>query len=336
MSATAENVFLDPATLDFNSPEFAKFLELPDIDADATSTSASSDTTEQDEQGANTSGAVDTTTEQRLPIANRSNTGTIPYGVLEGTRHELASTKDQLNDALTKLRELESAKPGAVEVPKPGEVIEAEIEGAQAQADELEVLAKSMEEDFPEFGKAVRTIVSRFETQIGALNKRLEDTARVTNQVQRERVKTEEQLVQDAVDANSYLSAWANGGDVEAWNLAYEHDQKLMADPKWAGKPYAERFAKAVQYTLVDKPDAKKPEAQPKQSTSATEDADADARVTAALKAADKFVPKSLSHIPSGESPAPNELSNLSVTQLEAQMANMTPDQIGLMLSRVG
>lgn len=332
MSATAESIQLDPAILDMSSPEFMNLLEIRDIDADATS-----DTTEQDGKSATTSGAVDTTTEQRLPISNKSGTSTIPYAVLDGTRQELSATKQQLSDAMARLRDLEagSAKRGAVEVPQPGQEIEAEIESAQAQADELEALAASMEEDFPEFGKAVRTLTNRFETQIAALTQRLEGAARVTDEVQRDRQKTAEEVARDAVDNNPYLSTWL-GEDPDAWQIAYEHDMKLRDDPKWKDKPIADRFAKVVQYTLVDKPDAKQP-ASTKQAAPTTENAvDTDARVNAALKAVETYVPNSLSHIPSGESPAPNEQSNLSATQLEAIMEKSTPDQISLMLSRVG
>jgi hypothetical protein len=329
MSVTAESIHLDPANMDMDSPEFMALMELRDIGEDG-----ESDTTEQDENGATTSGAVGNTTEKEAPIANPSNTGTIPYGVLKGTREELAATKRQLDEATVRLRELEtaSARTGAVEVPQPGQEIEAEIESAQAQADELEALAASMEEDFPEFGKAVRTMTQRFEAQIAAMNKRLEKATLVADQVQRERTQTAEEVAREAVDNNPYLSAWL-AGDPEAWNIAAEHDLRLRSDPKWAGKPMAERFAKAVQYTLIDKPDAKRPTL-----SSSTKEAtfDLDARVNEALQAADARAPNSISHIPTGESPVTNETGELSAIQLEAAMEKWTPDQIGMYLSKFG
>lgn len=329
MSVPAESIHLDPANMDMNSPEFAALMELKDFGEDG-----ESDTTEQDENGATTSGAVGNTTEKEAPIANPSNTGTIPYGVLKGTREELAATKRQLDEATARLRDLEtaSARTGTVEVPKPGQEIEAEIESAQAQADELEALAASMEEDFPEFGKAVRTMTKRFETQIAALNTRLEKASLVTEEVQRERAQTAEEVAREAVDNNPYLSAWL-AGDPEAWNIAYEHDVRLRSDPKWQGKPIAERFAKAVQYTLIDKPDAIKPtrSRSPKEA-----DLDLDARVNEALQAAGTGAPNSISHIPTGEAPVPNEVGGLSAVQLESTMEKMTPDQIGMFLSKFG
>jgi ElaB/YqjD/DUF883 family membrane-anchored ribosome-binding protein len=327
MSVPAESIHLDPANMDMNSPEFAALMELRDLGEDG-----ESDTTEQDENGAITSGAVDNTTEKEAPIVNPSNTGTIPYGVLKGTREELANTKRMLDDATARLRELEavSARTGTVEVPKPGQEIEAEIESAQAQADELEALAASMEEDFPEFGKAVRTMTKRFETQIGALTQRLEKATSFVEEAQRERTKSAEEVAREAVDNNPYLSAWM-AGDQEAWNIAYEHDLRLRSDPKWQGKPIAERFAKAVQYTLIDKPDALKPtrSRSPKEA-----DLDLDARVSEALQAAGAGAPNSISHIPTGEAPVTNEMGSASAVQLEAAMERMTPDQIGMFLSK--
>jgi hypothetical protein len=325
MSATSESIQIDPAFLDMNSKEFIDLMEIRDIDGEAT---------EQDEAGATTSGAVELTEEKVAPIANPSNTGTIPYGVLKGTREQLADTRRQLEEATARLHELEtvSAKPAAV--PLPGHEIEAEIEDVQAQADELETLAASMEEDFPEFGKAVRAITTRFETQLAAMNKRLEAASRVTDQVEREHVKTREEMVSEAIDNNPHLSAW-QAEDPEAWQIAVEHDIKLRADPKWANATFADRFAKAVQYTLVDKPDAKQPTST-NQKDSTKESSSADARIAAALEAADHYVPNSLSQIPSGEPPDTNERGNLSVTQLEALMEKSTPDQISLMLSRIG
>ena len=271
MSATSESIQLDPAFLDMNSKEFMDLANIRDVDGEAT---------EQDETGAITSGAEDLTEDQVAPIANPSNTGTIPYGVLKGTREQLADTRRQLEEATARLHELEtaSARPA---VPLPGHEIEVEIEDVQAQADELETLAASMEEDFPEFGKAVRAITTRFETQLAAMNTRLEAASRVTDQVERERVKTREEMVSEAIDNNPHLSAW-RAEDPEAWQIAVEHDVRLRADPKWENATFESRFAKAVQYTLVDKPDAKQPTST-KQKDPNKESSSADAQIAAAL-----------------------------------------------------
>lgn len=331
MNARADSIEFDPAVMDPDSPEFQALLDIPDDDAEQSD--ATNDESKQDVTSATTSGADETVNEQKdegTPVVSPDGKGFIPYGVLKGTRQDLSDARRMLEETQARLQELES-KAANSSTPKAGQEIEAEIDATQKSIDDFEELLKPMEEDFPEFGKSLRVLHAKMESSLSSINERLAQTQTVANQVTEDRQAALIRARDESIDNNAHLSLWRSD-DIDAWNLAAKHDERLRNDAEWRDKPFAERFAKVVQYTLVDKPDAKRP------ATPNTKDSqvDTDARVRAALEGASLDPPASLSHIPSGEAPVGTDMTDMSPVQLEAMMEKMTPDQIGMFLAKLG
>jgi hypothetical protein len=155
-------------------------------------------------------------------------------------------------------------------------------------------------------------------------------------QVQQMSVEDE---IEAAIAGNPDLKAWRDAAqrqdnpDPLMWNRAADANDMLFNDPDWRDKPFAERFAKAVDVvkTLYGAPaTAAQQQPQPQDLRKAAD---------AALAAQPAPVPTSLSDIPGGTPPSQSHretVEAMSAVALGNRFLNMTPDQIEAELARIG
>lgn len=323
----------DPATMDFDSPEFQAAMNGFDSDSnDAAATDDATDVTDkQDESGA-PSGHADTknateqqeeTPEKVSGVLSPDGKHVIPYGALKGAREE-ASRYRQLNEEQATL--IESLKAQLAQ--KPGDTVDVDLDTEDQQAtDALSAKLKQLAEDFPEFGEVAEAMT----TQIRALQAEV-NAVKEERQAQQQVVARQRQLtVREAIDSNPDLVLWESE-DQKAWDRAVKIDQELRQDPDWTGKPIQERFNEVVRLTRAYLPNAPKP------STSASKETQDElaTRVDQALEKAGQYVPESLSHIPGGHAPASNDGRMDNVMDLEMAFERMTPEQQDIYLAKFG
>jgi hypothetical protein len=253
----------------------------------------------------------------------------IPYSVLERERDRALRAESTAAALAEEVKQLQAGK-----VPP---------ESAAVTLTE-EDLAQ-LDEDLPDFAKAIRAQMSMIEALAGTvktLQKGQEVTERSAEQV---RVDAEEA----AIAANPTLVALrgamqANDPKAQArWNRVVDAYSALCDDPEFVGADTAELINRAAAGTaaiygdilagITTKPVA--PAASP-----ATPEA-LKAKADAALAAADKSgvsAPRSLGDIPGGSAPAVDEAAAIlskGPQELQAYFDSMTPDQIEAKLNRL-
>jgi gas vesicle protein len=330
------NAFLmenDPATMDFDSPEFKAAMNGFDSasNEDATSDLGTDADDKQDETGA-PSGHADAKNENaqqgdpRVPpagVLSADGKHIIPYPVLKGAREE-ADRVRQLNEELA--AQVESLKAQLAQ--KPGDTVDVDLDtDGQDKTDALNERLKQLAEDFPEFGEVAKTLTSRITALQGEVN-----AFKNERQAEQHDVARRNQLtVREAIDNNPDLVLWEAEAP-KAWDRAVKIDVELRQDPEWVGKPIQERFNEVVRLTRAYLPDAPKPIASAAKETRS----EIDQRVSQALKEAGDFVPESLTHIPGGHAPASNDGRLDNVIDMEAAFERMTPEQQDAYLAKFG
>jgi hypothetical protein len=244
--------------------------------------------------------------EVEAPIASKDGKHTIPYDVLRTEREKRRAAEQAMQELQARIEAMQqSGKP------------QDQAEGETSDDD----LAQ-MAEDFPAIAKLLAH-TRKLEQQLQSVAKRIEDE-------DRQRQEAAQAEVRAAVDANPTLLHWEHN-DPERWAAAIEADSKLMASPAHRGLTLEQRLAKAVE--IVDAfygPDTTAPRVAPAQPQ------EKPAKPTAAVASAR---PRTLSDIPGGVVPAADpmeEFAQMSVDKLGAKMADMSPDQINALLSRLG
>lgn len=257
-------------------------------------------------------------------VSTKDGKGTIPYSVLKGAR-ERASQFEQEN-ALLRRQIDELSNKLNVPMQEAATVESATVEESDAKIDGLQAKIDALKDDFPELAELFSVQLANEQ----ALRKQLADLQGRYENEQRERAdaaarKTADE-VQDAIDSNPTLALWQQKAGPE-WDAAIRQDNMLRDDPEWAGKSFAERFAKVVEIVKVMRPDAevvdaatsteKKPQATP----------------------AKRPPVNSLSDIPGGIPPAAGtreQIEELSVAALGNKLMTMSNDQIQDYLSSLG
>lgn len=293
--------------------------EKPTVDVESTETPEK----KQDEEGAasGTEGddakapADDAQTERYVESKNGANK--IPYGVLENTRKERDTLKNQLAEAQQKLSTLES-KSTAMQshLEKAGIDLAALEKGEQLSEEQL----AELEQIDPAVAKLARITMSLAE-RVDSVNNRIETT---TNQT------THADPVMQAIESNKDLNGWRNA-DPDRWETAVFYDEQLKELPAFKNKPLNERFAEAVRLT-------KQAFGDPVEETKQRENvADIAAQKIAAAKTTS--VPRTLTDLgktPQSERSMGDVLADLDPGSLAEKMADMSPEQIEKLLAEMG
>lgn len=270
--------------------------------------SATPETTEKVESTATTAAAEegDTSSEGNEDgdrvVLSKDGKHTIPYEVLENQRKRaqaLEAENQQLKAIAAERDKLQAAL---------------DKNGIQLTAEEVEgktddELAELME-DFPAIGK----VFAKYSNRINELEGRLAEKAQPETNAKNE--------VMTAFESIPELVSWKEG-DQDRLDYAIARDAELMSDPIWQAKPVRERFQEAVRRTqsaFGDK--VSQPAQQQKQQKQAAK-------------------PDGLPNSPSDLGTSVRETStkgtpeyyaSLSQSELQREMASMTPDAIDKLL----
>jgi hypothetical protein len=262
-------------------------------------------------------GEVDEST--RPSILAKNGKDTMPYGVLEGTRNNLNDARSELSTANTRIEELESVVDGLKQ--DAGKAANAEKElhdgkDAPLTADgklDVEKLREDYDDDLVDI-----MIGMHKETQ--AANEKFDTLSEKFEVVTNKNVESEEAVqrnsVQEAIDSNAFIAeVQAKGGD--DWDTAIAIDKSLRMNPLWKESTYAERYEEIAKQ-MGDK-------------SVATTEGDLDNKVDEALRKAEGKQPTSISDLDGGEHIDVDGIqsgANLSVTQTEARIESMSPEQL--------
>ena len=235
-------------------------------------------------------------------VLSKDGKHTIPYEVLENQRkraQSLEAENQQLKAIAAERDKLQAAL---------------DKNGIQLTAEEVEgktddELAELME-DFPAIGK----VFAKYSNRINELEGRLAEKAQPETNAKNE--------VMTAFECIPELVSWKEG-DQDRLDYAIARDAELMSDPIWQAKPVRERFQEAVRRTqsaFGDK--VSQPAQQQKQQKQAAK-------------------PDGLPNSPSDLGTSVRETStkgtpeyyaSLSQSELQREMASMTPDAIDKLL----
>ena len=235
-------------------------------------------------------------------VLSKDGKHTIPYEVLENQRkraQSLEAENQQLKAIAAERDKLQAAL---------------DKNGIQLTAEEVEgktddELAELME-DFPAIGK----VFAKYSNRINELEGRLAEKAQPETNAKNE--------VMTAFESIPELVSWKEG-DQDRLDYAIARDAELMSDPIWQAKPVRERFQEAVRRTqsaFGDK--VSQPAQQQKQQKKAAK-------------------PDGLPNSPSDLGTSVRETStkgtpeyyaSLSQSELQREMASMTPDAIDKLL----
>jgi hypothetical protein len=297
--------------------------------------------------GKDTGGAPSSGTAQEQeptgPITNKSGTGTIPFGVLDGTRKRLAQAEENLRKSEEERqaaqqraddleRQLAQARttPTAKTTRQVQDIADqAGITDAQGRPiDVTKIDIASLRGEFP------APIVDMLETFQKALIGQ-QTTIQQLRQRDQQRVAkeslTEEEQIQADIDAVPKLAEWAAAPDPAMFNRAVALDNALLGEPKWQNATRLERYQEVARILggetapaapAQDTPPAPKPSQQPAQVKQKVSDA--------LQRAAARSAPISHSDLPAGAPAAQSEhesLEAMDVLDIAAKMENMTPEQ---------
>lgn len=254
-------------------------------------------------------------------VATKDGKHIIPFEVLDRERKRVAELERIAREQAEQIETLAASATGK-EPEKTGD--DATVL-SEAELAELEV-------DYPAFGKLLRAQ----QAQIKALGETVQNLNAEREQREEQGQRTVQQTIQEAIDDNPKL-AYLQVQSPETWERAVRFDSTLRADPEWAEKSFADRFAKVVElyeatYGQIALATAKEPE-----PTKTPEELAKEAE--AKLKAKAAPVPASLSAIPGGSTPAADDvtaqLATKSGPELTADFMRMSPQQIEAMLARL-
>lgn len=235
-------------------------------------------------------------------VLSKDGKHTIPYEVLENQRKRaqaLEAENQQLKAIAAERDKLQAAL---------------DKNGIQLTAEEVEgktddELAELME-DFPAIGK----VFAKYSNRINELEGRLAEKAQPETNAKNE--------VMTAFESIPELVSWKEG-DQDRLDYAIARDAELMSDPIWQAKPVRERFQEAVRRTQsafgdkVSQPaqlqKQQKPAAKPDGLPNSPSDLGTSVRETSTKG-------------------TPEYYASLSQSELQREMASMTPDAIDKLL----
>ncbi|MES2320003.1 MAG: hypothetical protein V4631_21185 [Pseudomonadota bacterium] len=257
-------------------------------------------------------------------VATKDGKHIIPYSVLKAERDRAARTEQELRETREQIAALQAAaKPG------PGEKVDVAAPDQAAVSDMSAEDLADLKENFPTVYKGVMAM----QAQAAALEAKLKPVQDSVRNTEADRAATLAEQVQDAIDATPKL-AHIKTTDPEAFEQAKRFDNALKADPAWADKPLADRFAKVIEMVEMTRgaitiPGQAAPP--PAQKTAEQLKQEAKAVAAGAVKADKSAVPSSLSDFPAGQHAASDEqeaLEGMTPIQLAHKFAAMSPDKL--------
>lgn len=286
--------------------------------------------------------------ELKGPIANKSGTGTIPFGVLQGTRERLAQAEENLRKSEEERQaaqqraddlERQLAKARTAPTAKTTQQVQEVADQAgitDAQGRPIDVTKIDVEALRGEFPQPILDMLETFQKAlIGQQTTIQQLRARDQQRVAKESLTEEEQLQAD-IDAVPKLALWAADKDPAMFNRAVALDNALLTEAKWQNATRLERYQEVARILGgEDEPAPPEPKPNNASTTTAKNNAPAPAqvkqKVSAALqKAAARAAPISHSDLPAGAPAAQSEvesLESLDVLDIAAKMESMTPQQ---------
>ncbi|EKO3566630.1 hypothetical protein [Vibrio metschnikovii] len=288
--------------LDDDSEHDDDDIELDDEGSDGRSDTDSADSDDADSATAQDEEQQEQQEEQKPKgVAAKDGEHVIPYDVLERERQEKQQLKEQLETMQKKQSDWEQSQRLLELRNKQLEKLGVEPEDLPENLSVSDEQLEALMDDYPEIGKILKVIVAKTNANQAASQ---EPTEPVISPVV------------DVIEQNADLSAWRDQGG-ESWNKAVEIDEQLRADPQWADKPLAERFAEVVSLTkaamLPPTPD-KAPELSEQDIKAKAEEVESKAKST---------LPSSPSAIGSTSKHQPSELEQLANADAESLMAMM-------------
>lgn len=214
------------------------------------------------------------------------------------------------------------------------EELKAEIERLKNTPNQVDLSALSvmsaeqladLKEYFPEQYEA---IVSQ-QTSLLAAQQKLNQVEQMERQRQAEQLRQTQLTVQEEIDNNPTLSHWQRNNP-DAFDFCVQQDNMLRDNPKTAGLPLSERFAKAVAIAsqIYESP-----------INTDSKEIDVKEKVPPSQSKATKPLINSLSDIPGGEPIEASEkqkLEDSSAAELGNRFMKMTDDQRQAFLNSLG
>lgn len=288
--------------LDDDSEHDDDDIELDDESSDGGSDTDSADSDDADSAAAQSEEQQEQQEEQKPKgVAAKDGEHVIPYDVLERERTEKQQLKEQLETMKKKQNDWEQSKRLLDLRNKQLEKLGVEPEDLPENLSVSDEQLDALMDDYPEIGKVLKVIVAKTSASQAA---KQEPTEPAINPVV------------DVIEQNADLSAWRDQGG-ESWNKAIEIDEQLRADPQWADKPLAERFAEVVNMT--------KAAMSPPELDKAPElsEQDIKAKAEEVEHKAKSALPSSPGAIGSTSKHQPSELEQLASADAESLMAMM-------------
>lgn len=305
-----------------------------------------------DKKGGDTSSDTAQHDDSEGPIISPSGKA-IPFGVLKGTREQLARAQENLKasaqarqqdqETIIQLREQLAAASKAT--PSQAQEVQqiadrAGVTDASGRpVDVTKIDVSALRGEFPDAVvdviEALQNTVVHHERTIRDLNSR--DATRTKS----ERLTAEEQLQAD-IDAVPFIAQLQADEKDLRWDAAVAMDGRLAEDPEWSGKSRVERFqhiAKLLLGGASEEPPAESAPA-PVPGKQAATPAQVKQTVDGALKrAAARAAPTSLTDLPAGSPAAQSDqqaLETMDTLDLAAKFATMSQSQIDAYLAKHG
>ncbi|AOY90557.1 hypothetical protein BKK79_00970 [Cupriavidus sp. USMAA2-4] len=263
-------------------------------------------------------------------VLARDGKNVIPFSVLKSERDRAGRAEQLAKDQADQIAALKAQIAAGNQGAKPGESARTAEAAAETVLSDEEL--EAIREDFPTMHKA---LVAQQAT-IKALQAQQQQVEQERHQQQAERQRTQAEMVQEAIDATPKL-AHIQATDPDRFTAAQRYDAVLRADPRWQGKPLAERFAEAVKLVETTHGAIEIPSANPPAAQKTPEQLKAEAEAVAKA-AASKAVPTSMSDFPAGDPPAQSEqaaLESMTPAQLADKFSKMSPEQMDAYLSKL-
>lgn len=208
-------------------------------------------------------------------VATADGKRVIPYAVLQQTRHEARSAREEVGRLQ---KELEAAQQQLAASGNPDLAARASSAPETLTAEEL----AELEQDYPSLSKLVKVVMSTQEKLQAAATPAPAPAAAAPAPAGRP--ESDEEQFDAAIAASPLISKWMTEGGPE-WERAKAIDGLLQKDPNSAGLTYEQRFAK-VQRMVAAEFDIPLPSAAPTPAARAASPAAPAAPAVPAAKAA--------------------------------------------------
>jgi hypothetical protein len=270
----------------------------------------------------------------------------IPYGVLSGTRRQLAKaqenlrlSKDREEQDQARIAQLE-AELASVRKAAPSKQQQQDVQEiadragiTDAAGNSIDVTKIDVASLRGEFPAQVVNLLEQFQSALVSQNETISQLRARDHQRTSKETLTEEEQLQADIDAVPFIARLQADESAHLWNAAVALDKSISADPEWAGKSRIEIFREVARQLGAPDDEIQAPEATAPTVTKDKPQSPAQVKqqVAASLKrAAARSAPNSLSDLPAGSPAAQSEAENIGsmdVVELASKFEKMTPAQ---------